>query len=355
MQHSVNGEPHQVSKEVSAKIVNMSLLGALLVISIHCGFSTNDTGLCRLIYEVFPGGYSRIAVPFFFLVSGYFLAAHISEIRWWQRETLKRVKSLMVPFLSWAFLYQVLFIPLSFYADIRAGRPFGTNISFLNGDALKVFGLVWDQWPVSVPLWFLRSLFLFVVVSPIVVWILRKIPRSWITVLWLAAIALQYSPDPGLGGWSGFCQHVFSIHGLMYFSIGMLARMEDIHYSSRKTAVFAAFIGGGLLVLNSVFSIFLPQVRIPCLIFAIPCLMYATWYFVPAMPIPHWLKGVSFPTYLAHSLFLGYWGIFSKNIGIDESIAKLIAWPLSFVGCIILANLIRRMAPRAFALLFGGR
>lgn len=355
MQHSVNGEPHQVSKEVSAKIVNMSLLGALLVISIHCGFSADDTGLCRLIYEVFPGGYSRIAVPFFFLVSGYFLASHINETGWWQNETLKRVKSVMIPFLLWALIYQVLFTPLSIYADIRAGRPFGANISFLNGDALKVFGLVWDQWPVSVPLWFLRSLFLFVIVSPIIVWLLRKMPRIWIIVLCSCTIALLYAPDPKLGGWSGFCQHVFSISGLMYFSFGMYARMKDIHYGSRRMAVVAAIIGGGLLVLNSVISMVLPQLKIPSLIFAIPCLMYATWYFVPAMPIPHWLKGVSFPIYLTHCIFLGYWGIFSKNVGVDESIAKLISWPMAFVGCIILANLIRRMAPRAFALLFGGR
>lgn len=355
MQNSINGEPCQVSKEVSAKIVNMSLLGALLVISIHCGLSADDAGLCWLTYEVFPGGYSRIAVPFFFLVSGYFLAAHINEFGWWQRETLKRVKSVMLPFLMWALIYQVLFIPLSIYADVRAGRPFGTNISFLNGDALRVFGLVWDQWPVSVPLWFLRSLFLFVIVSPMIVWLLRKMSKLLILVLFSCAIALQYAPDPELGGWSGFCQHVFSISGLMYFSFGMYARMEDIHYGSRRVAIAAAIIGIGLLALNSVIPMIMPQLKISISTFAIPCLMYATWHFMPATSIPKWLKGVSFPIYLAHSVFLGYWGIFSKNVGIDESVAKLIAWPLSFVGCIILANLIRKMAPRAFALLFGGR
>lgn len=355
MRNSISGDPRQVTKEVSSKIVNMSLWGALLVISIHCGFSTSEGGVCWLVHQVFSGGYSRIAVPFFFLVSGYFLAAHISDKGWWKMETLKRVRTILAPFFIWAFLYQLLFIPLSICADIIANRPFGTNICIFNGNALNVFGFEWDKWPTSVPLWYLRALFMFVVVSPLVVWMLRKATKIWFLSLFIGTIMLNYMPDPDLGGWSGFCNHVFKISGLMYFSFGMYLRINDIHFKSKKVAILGAIAGSLLLIVQGVSEYYVVALKLPYLDFAIPCLMYATWYFMPARSIPDWLKGVSFPTYLAHSLFLGYWGIFSKNVGVDESIAKLISWPMAFVGCIILANLIRRMAPRAFAILFGGR
>lgn len=355
MKHPNALQPNSVSQEVSSKIANMSLLGALLVISIHCGYSKSESGICWLVHQMFSGGYSRIAVPFFFLVSGYFLATHINEGGWWKSETLKRVRSLLIPFFTWAFLYQVLFIPLSIYADYRAGRPFGYNISFLNGNALCVFGLEWDKWPTSVPLWFLRSLFLFVLVSPIVAWAVRKCPKCWVLGLFVCSFLMGYAPDPKLGGWSGFCQHVFSINGLMYFSLGMCLRVKDIHFDSRRIAIGAGVVGVLLLVVKGILVYCGVQKYIPLAIIAIPCLMFFTWHFMPTRAMPTWLKGTSFPIYLTHSLFLGYWGIFAKNIGFGESIAKLIAWPMAFIGCIILANVLRKSMPRVASFVFGGR
>lgn len=348
-------EMKEVSKEFSTKVVNMSLLCALLVISIHCGYSKSESGICWLVHQMFSGGYSRIGVPFFFVVSGYFLAAHVSEDSWWKRETFKRVKTLLVPFFSWAILYQVLFIPLSLYADYRAGRPFGANVSFLNGNALCVFGLQWDMWPASVPLWYLRALFMFVLVSPVIVFALKKAAKTWIVLLFVSSQLLKYSPDPNLGGWSGFCQHVFNIGGLMYFSIGIYARMKEIHFNSRGAATVGAVMGLILLIAQGVLCYNSVSIKLPLLDFAIPCLMFATWHFMPSTPIPKWLKGTSFPIYIMHSLLLGYWGILAKNVGIEESTAKLVSWPMAFVGCVILANVLRNLAPGCFRFLFGGR
>lgn len=344
-----------VSKEVSAKIVNMSLLGALLVVSIHCGYSTADSGVCKLVHQVFSGGYSRIAVPFFFLVSGYFLAAHIDVKSWWRRETFKRFKSLIVPFFAWALLYEVLFIPLSVIADYRAGRPFGTNICFLNGNILQVFGLQWDQWPAAIPLWFLRSLFLFVIVSPLLVRVLRRIPILWLVSLYLVSLLMIYAPDPDKGGYSGFFNHVFSISGLFYFSAGMLIRIRNIHYRSRISAIVSMIVGVVLLTVNGFFAYNPISVDIPLIALAIPCLMYATWYWMPSSDLPVALRGISFPIYLAHSLFLGYWGIFAKNLLVSETITKLVAWPMAFIGSIVLSIIIRKTSPSIARVLFGGR
>lgn len=343
-----------VSKEVSAKIVNMSLLCAVLVVSIHCGYSRSDNSILWFVHKVFSGGYSRIAVPFFFVVSGYFLAGHVGENGWWKRETYKRVRSIVLPFIIWALLYQVLSIPLSIYADIRAGRPFGTNIAFLNGQTLSVFGLEWDKWPNTVPLWYLRSLFIFVLISPFVVWVVNKIPKVWLGGLFVVSMALHYAPAPELGGWSGFLQRVCGIGGLMYFSLGIFLRTRKINFSSRIVANVSLVIGASLLVLSAVLDHY-GITHFVIRSFDIPCLMYATWYYMPTTSLPVWLTGISFPIYLTHSLFISYWSIFSKNIGISEVVTKLIAWPLALIGSIILANFLKKRTPRVFSFLFGGR
>lgn len=356
MRHPINSESCSVTKEVSLKIANMSLLGALLVISIHCGYCVAESGPCWWVSHIFENGYSRIAVPFFFVVSGYFLAAHINDEHWWTRETAKRIKSLLVPFFAWAFIYQVIFIPLSVFADMRAGRAFGTSITFFKEvNILEVFGMQWDRWPTSVPLWFLRALFIYILISPIVVAILRRRPKVWLLTLFASTILLHYSIDPELGGWPGFICRVFSIRGLLYFSVGIFARITNVHYRSRRAANMGIGVGIVLLLINGIIDCYFVEPPIPIIEFAIPCFLYATWYYIPANPLPRFLSGVSFPIYLMHMCVMGYWGLVSKNLSVSEDATRLIAWPLSFVGCIVLANILRRFFPTVSKILFGGR
>lgn len=141
----------------------------------------------------------------------------------------------------------------------------------------------------------------------------------------------------------------------MYFSVGMWLRMKDFHYNSRKTAIIAAIFGLALLVVQIILAHKGISIKPGLSSFSIPCLIYATWYFMPSTSLPEFLKGVSFPIYLMHSLFLGYWGIFVKNVGISDTLGKLIAWPLAFTGSIILAKVIHKSSKRLSGILFGGR
>lgn len=346
---------NRITQESSNKIVNMSLLCALLVISIHLGYSEVESGVIWWIASIFSDGYSRIAVPFFFVVSGYFLAGHCDEEGWWCKETLKRCRTVLLPFVAWAFLYEVVFIPLSIIADLKAGRPFGTNVSFMDSGFVSVFGIDAFSWPTSVPLWFLRALFLFVLLSGVIRWGLSRWPRVWILSLAVAAIALGFAPDPGMGGWSGLVQRCFSVSGLLYFSLGMHIRLKDVCLNSRSLAIWSAAIGLFLLCSQIVLRYCHIHFAVSLIFFAIPFMMYATWYFMPSRKLPNWLCGVSFPIYLMHMLVIGYWGIFSKNIAFPEVVSKIFIWPMAFVGCIAIANLLRRWTPRVFGVLFGGR
>ena len=69
---------------VSAKFANMSLLSAVLVVIIHVFKRNQEFGTVVWWMRQFLGeGVCRIAVPFFFLAAGYFLAKHFNDVGWW--------------------------------------------------------------------------------------------------------------------------------------------------------------------------------------------------------------------------------------------------------------------------------
>lgn len=88
---------------LSSRFRNMSIMCAFLVVVIHCtsNFNVSNCFVRMFIYD----GVCRIAVPFFFFASGFFLAAHFGENYWWGKEIAKRIRTLFVPYLICVTLY----------------------------------------------------------------------------------------------------------------------------------------------------------------------------------------------------------------------------------------------------------
>lgn len=346
---------NRISREFSAKAANMSLLGALLVVSIHCGFAGQPGLWCQTLNLVFSNAIARVAVPFFFLLSGYFLAGHVGEVGWWKRETSKRLRSLMVPFFLWIAIYYILFIPLMMFLDHEAGRALGTTWPYAKYGVLKIAGLKWDDWPAVGPLWFIRALFVYVLVSPVIVKALKLAPKSYLVLLTVGFVALEmFAPDSARGGWSGFLQRFISLQGLLYFSAGLYARLADIHLASKRLAAVSLLIALSLLIANAYIILGGSKSRLFAYA-AVPFLMYGLWTFMPAMELPRALKGVAFPIYLMHFFFIYNWYFISAAQGIKADVARPISWPITVAICILLANALRSLTPKVFSVLFGGR
>ena len=73
-----------VSPQLSARIANASLVAALAVAFLHFAVESGQSGL-GLPVRMLLRDLSRFAVPYFFLVSGFFLAGHVGEEGWWRR------------------------------------------------------------------------------------------------------------------------------------------------------------------------------------------------------------------------------------------------------------------------------
>lgn len=136
-----------ITEELSQKLRNAALLCSFLVVIIHCvsHFGVSYAPIRMAVYD----GICRVAVPFFFFASGFFLCGHIGEKGWYKREILKRFKTLVVPFVAFSLLYRFF--------------HFSADVSWLT-----VFGLNTTTWPYLVPLWYIRGLIVLMVLSPII-------------------------------------------------------------------------------------------------------------------------------------------------------------------------------------------
>ena len=118
---------------------------------------------CNIIEMRLPG----FLVVMFLMFSGYFLTWRLenSENISYGNMIWKKVKSLLIPYLLWNLL---LFVP-HYLLDARAaGGEFPPILSAL-GDAFGVTA----RFPVDVPLWFLRNLFLCFLISPLLLKLAR--------------------------------------------------------------------------------------------------------------------------------------------------------------------------------------
>ena len=96
-----------ISQYNSLKIKVLSLVAALMVVQIPSCYGVGMSSLGGKLYKIFMvEGVYGFAVPFFFIVSGYFfMNRYDGSMRWWINGISKRAKSLLLPYVVWVILY----------------------------------------------------------------------------------------------------------------------------------------------------------------------------------------------------------------------------------------------------------
>ena len=104
----------QINEEFSNKIANMGFVCACLVVVMHSPMPIARE--LSLVEPVVKDALSIIAVPIFFMISGFLLAIKIprlndmsvsaagaSRFAWWRKAIAKRVRTIWVPYLLLSF------------------------------------------------------------------------------------------------------------------------------------------------------------------------------------------------------------------------------------------------------------
>lgn len=349
-----------IPSSLSHKLANMGFVCACLVAFIHVQVPS-------MLKCIIGSGISLLAVPFFFIASGYFLGGHLREKQWYGTELSKRVQSLLIPFLIWTMvkvLYVFLILLLGMISHIGMQKLQVMPASF--PDWCMTFGLDPFQMPRLQPLWFLRALFILCLLSPVLFWPLQRSHRLGFCYIfgfwcawWLCSTFISFSTP-----WRNFLLYTLSMDGIVYFSIGCYLRLHEVFFRVPRPIACAFILIVFLLVIdfatgNHLALSFDGQQSL--LRFLLPLLILSVWTLVPPTPWPQWLTRAAFPIFLVHMLILSALdNLFTLIPTLNPALlgAELdyfLCGLLSILLSIAFAVLLRRLFPKLAAVLFGGR
>ena len=347
--------PSQVlSKGISDRLSFFSFLAAICVVSIHVPYLRSlrttlvENGgsilswLAYFLKWLLTSGIGSSAVPFFFLLSGMFLARHYGEDHWYRRAVQKRVSSILVPY--------VVFCTFN-YLLLRQGAFWW------------VFGLDLTQYPQVAAYWYLRALFIFVVCSffcfPLLYrFFLRGSPLMGMAFAYSLCLGLRFvyvyftSKDLCFALLLGTCR------GFVYFLFGsLLARSAPIAFAKGVRQVIVGW-SSGLLIAAFVFSFVTVNPYLDGAVSEtlIPSVIISAWIIVPEFRVPSVFRKTSFAIYIVHPvIMLTLLGSWIKTQFPTEYVQFVVSMVVGVGGSMLVKIFMDRFLPRFSAIAFGNR
>lgn len=146
----------------SAKISVLSFALCCGVVSQHIKWVCRDYEKLNTVQQ-FWFFILETCVPFFFMISGY-LFFRTYESTKWKEKLNSRVKTLFVPYLIWNVFYAIVMISL-FKIGLVTNMQ---NVKSVSGGVISCLNSEFS------PLWFVKYLMVFVCISPLMYFVLRK-------------------------------------------------------------------------------------------------------------------------------------------------------------------------------------
>jgi len=222
-----------VQKTISERIKIARTLCIFFMTFVHIppGISDNsgsdELGVFDIVYFIFTRMVGLSSVSLLSMVSGYFIVSSLLRAGT-QQLIVSKVRTLIVPLVAWNVLLLVIYAFYSRLSDDWQNWPEANLLAIANA-----FLAVTD-WPLDIPLWFLRDLFVCCLFSPVLYWGLRRLPAA--VMLALVAFAL-------------FGEGLYILQRpqlILFFGLGMWLRMADADEDSidRATRLLAAGLIG---------------------------------------------------------------------------------------------------------------
>lgn len=248
-----------IDARLSEKLVGVSFVGACFVVMMHAYLnSMAAAGEATAWFVLFAGWMlPTFAVPLFFTVSGYLLgvkSANGTAEGWWGKAVKKRLRTLLLPYFLWCTAFAVTVLPFTVLGNHLAGRGLTGNTCLREPllsawNLVRIYGGELRGEPIDGPLWYVRNLFLLVLLSPVFGKITAGRRRG---AVYLAAVcALFFAHDwMPRACWPYFKTGILSLQGFLFFPLGLyLARHPVPAGAFRRTRAVlpAAWLGTCLL------------------------------------------------------------------------------------------------------------
>lgn len=136
-------------------------------------------------------------------------------------EVLKRIESLLVPYCIFCLAWKMFFGGVCALSAVRHGQPFVAG--FGDFSPVDIFGLNPRFPPLYYEMWFVRSLFIFVLLSGVIAWAIQKV--KWFVFLGMTALAYVFRR---LYADEFLVFIFFHYFALAYFILGCTLRMYPL-------------------------------------------------------------------------------------------------------------------------------
>jgi fucose 4-O-acetylase-like acetyltransferase len=360
----------------SQKFTFFSFLSMFLLVYVH-GYNLNQTYLqpFTIVHEpvtfttffeyLTANGLFRFRIPMLFIISGYLFALHDSKP--YKERIAKRSKTVLLPYFLWSatallFTFLLQQFPVTAKAVVDAAvDQFGDNRPY---EQIGWRGML-DRFifaPPSFQLWFLRVLFFYNLLYPLIRKAVTGIPYVWFPfagLLWLGTIGLYFIEG----------------EGLLFFSLGVLLAKKEINIEQEprwlKVKWMAPlFIGTSLIKTALAFQ--LPESNSTALLLmllhklVIFSGLVTMWFGINK--IVRWcisrewfvlLTGFSFIIYAMHVPLINYMHHLLKPWFSHWTYYRLLDYlllPLLVITLIVLTGAVwRKLMPGFYRLMTGGR
>lgn len=318
---------------------------------------------------------TRIAVPIFFMFSGFLFFYKIKEfnVTIYKKKLHKRFVSLFIPYICWVVLY-IIYLGIF---DIIKGKSIEDIIYDRGGLNLFWDSFVWAKnthnwlgWntpmnaPILTPLWFVRDLMIVVLFTPIIYYVIKKsklIPIILLAISYVTGVWIQLFPG-------------FSIISFFWFSLGAYFSIcrKNMVLSIYKFRYFSFFVSLCLMIplmlLNGCIgdgitpSFFAQKIYPFFIISASFSLLCITKMLIEKRNLKVYprLAHASFFIYVCHMFVLGFADkLINKCLPFDNYvilILKYLAMPiLTVMLCLVIYYALNKMFPKTLAILTGSR
>lgn len=199
-------------------------------------FSTE--ALRNIIEYSITGLFAQVAVPAFYLISGYLFFVGVASMGGVRNKIQKRIKSLLMPYLLWNSIAMLVPVIQMSLGCLIHGKDFVRVADYLitvfpagywvnSTHVLKYTNILGvhpiEFLPIDYPLWFIRDLLIVVLLSPLLFVLLKKTGKCLLLLLSTLFVLNVFPPVPG-----------FEVRAFLFFSVGA-------YFSINQIDIFAFF------------------------------------------------------------------------------------------------------------------
>ncbi|WP_246806243.1 acyltransferase family protein [Rhizobium lusitanum] len=179
-----------VTANVSLRINLMRIVLISGIVFVHIPFDTNSSpfdgayGLFDWLRVFLRESLFRVGVPCLSAISGYLLFRNGSASIEYGKTIRRKTKTVMLPFFLWNCAFFIFALTLQYYG---IGDGFLPDLSEASPHTLSTLLFAIDGTPINLPLYFLRDLFVCILLSPLLAFLIRRAPLLTLSFLLLLA------------------------------------------------------------------------------------------------------------------------------------------------------------------------